>query len=138
MTSEFAIAVHALVYLHHRGDAAASETLAENVCTNPVCIRRVMGKLKKAGMIETKEGLGGGYRLAQDADKVNLREICAALKMEPVKSSWHSGNADKPCMIACGMAGIMDGIVADMNEECRRYLQGITIAAIEKKIFKNT
>lgn len=46
MTSEFAIAVHALVFLDRSNATIASEELADNVCTNPVCIRRVMGKLK--------------------------------------------------------------------------------------------
>ena len=59
MTSEFAIAVHALVFLD-RSNATIRQVkkLADNVCTNPVCIRRVMGKLKKAGLIETREGDG--------------------------------------------------------------------------------
>ena len=47
MTSEFAIAVHALVFLDRSNATIAREELADNVCTNPVCIRRVMGKLKK-------------------------------------------------------------------------------------------
>lgn len=135
MTSEFAIAVHALVYLDRTRETIASEALAENVCTNPVCIRRVMGKLKKAGIIETKEGLGGGYHIASDAETLNLRDVCAALKVEAVKFSWHSENLEKKCMIACGMAGIMDDIVRDMNQACESYLQAITIRDIEKKIF---
>ena len=47
MTSEFAIAVHALVYLNHKQETLASEELAKNVCTNPARIRKVMAKLKK-------------------------------------------------------------------------------------------
>ena len=31
MTSEFGIAVHAMVFLHHKGDMVSSEVLAENV-----------------------------------------------------------------------------------------------------------
>ena len=56
MTSEFAIAVHALVFLDRSNATIASEELADNVCTNPVCIRKVMGKLKKAGLIEAVTG----------------------------------------------------------------------------------
>ena len=43
MNSEFIIAVHALVFLYHKQEVVASDVLAENVCTNPVCIRKVMG-----------------------------------------------------------------------------------------------
>lgn len=34
MTSEFNVAVHALVYLSHRGGTLSSEELAQNICTN--------------------------------------------------------------------------------------------------------
>ena len=61
MTSEFAIAVHALVYLNHKGETVSSEALAENICTNPARVRKVMAKLKKAGLVATKEGVDGGY-----------------------------------------------------------------------------
>ena len=62
MNSEFIVAVHAMVFLHHKADTLSSETLAENVCTNPVRIRRVLAKLKKAGLVETREGrTAGGY-----------------------------------------------------------------------------
>ena len=111
--------------------------MAENVCTNPVCIRKVMGKLKKAGIVTTKEGLNGGYHLLSDPEQLSLARVSEALKMEMVKSSWHSGSADKKCMIASGMAGILDELVTGMNAACQEYLQTLTVADIETKIFKN-
>ena len=48
MTSEFGIAVHAMVFLHHKGDMVSSEVLAENICTNPARVRKVMAQLKRA------------------------------------------------------------------------------------------
>lgn len=35
MTGNFCVAVHALVYLNHKGETVSSEKLAENICTNP-------------------------------------------------------------------------------------------------------
>ena len=63
MDSSFNLAVHALVCLSHSGRSLSSEALAENICTNPTRVRRVLAGLKKAGMVETREGLDGGYRL---------------------------------------------------------------------------
>ena len=62
MTSEFGIAVHAMVFLHHKGDMVSSEVLAENICTNPARVRKVLAQLKRAGLVETHEGAVGGYR----------------------------------------------------------------------------
>ena len=47
MTSEFAIGVHALVYLGHKKEIISSEALSDNICANPARIRKVMAKLKK-------------------------------------------------------------------------------------------
>jgi hypothetical protein len=54
--SSFNLAVHALVCLSHSGRSLSSEALAENICTNPTRVRRV-----QAGIVETREGLDGGY-----------------------------------------------------------------------------
>ena len=53
----------------------SSEELAQNVCTNPVLIRKVMSKLKKAGFVSTKGGNNGGYIFIADADKLTLEQI---------------------------------------------------------------
>lgn len=135
MTSEFAIAVHALVYLNHKDETLSSDALADNVCTNPARIRKVMAKLKRVGLIETKEGLNGGYHMARAAQDISLGEICRALESEPVTVSWSSGDADKACQVASGMAGVMDEIYGDMNRICKQHLDGITIQDIDARIF---
>ena len=58
MNSDFVVAVHAMVFLHHKAETVSSEMLAENICTNPVRIRRVMARLKKAGLVKkTGDGI---------------------------------------------------------------------------------
>ena len=47
MDSSFNLAVHALVCLSHSGRSLSSEALAENICTNPTRVRRVMAGLKR-------------------------------------------------------------------------------------------
>lgn len=79
MTSEFTIAVHALVFLNHKGAVFSSEGLAANVCTNAARIRKVMAKLKKADLVKTKEGVDGGYLFLRDSRDVNLSMVAEAL-----------------------------------------------------------
>lgn len=135
MTSEFGIAVHALVYLNHKARTLSSEELAENICTNPARVRKIMALLKRAGLIETKEGAEGGYLFCRKAKDVTLNEVGKALGTAFVSVSWKSGRKDKECYIASGMAGIMDGIYAQLNKLCAKHLEGITIEDIEDKIF---
>lgn len=137
MTGEFAIAVHALVFLNHKEELISSEVLADNVCTNPARIRKIMSKLKKAGLVTTKEGLEGGYLFQLDASGVTLKQISEAVEADFVSSSWKSGSQEKQCMISSGMAGAMDGIYRDLDELCKNHLQQITVKDIDQIIFKN-
>ena len=110
MNSDFIVAVHALVYLNHKADIVSSEALAKNICTNAARVRKVMAPLKRAGFVTTREGNVGGYRFAGDASAVDLHMVADALNIRFVQSGWHSGDMDMKCLVASGMAGIMDDI----------------------------
>ena len=137
MTSDDCVAVHALVYLNHKAKVLSSEELAENICTNPARVRKVMAKLKKAGFVKTKEGSEGGYLFDQDADRVTLDQIAQALEIRFVDTAWKSGDTDMKCLVASGMAGLMDEIFDDLNEQCRKRLKEITIGTLDHRIFGN-
>ncbi len=137
MTSDYCVAVHALVYLNHKAKVLSSEELAENICTNPARVRKVMAKLKKAGFVKTKEGSEGGYLFDQDADRVTLDQIAQALEIRFVDTAWKSGDTDMKCLVASGMAGLMDEIFDDLNEQCRKQLKEITIGTLDHRIFGN-
>ena len=118
MDSSFNLAVHALVCLSHSGRSLSSEALAENICTNPTRVRRVLAGLKKAGVVETREGLDGGYRLTADPAALTLRQVAEAVNTRFVDCAWHSGDIDRDCAICSGMAGVMDALYRQMNEQC--------------------
>ncbi len=135
MNGEFAIAVHALVFLNHIGKTQRSEVVAKNVCTNPARLRKVMASLKKHNLIETKEGVDGGYLFALKPKEVTLFNILEALEQKVVAPTWRSGGVEKKCQIAAGMAGVMDEIYKDMDAVCKKRLSHITIYDIDKIIF---
>lgn len=135
MTSEFTIAVHALVYLNHAATTVSSEALAKNVCTNPARIRKVMAKLKKQNLITTKEGKDGGYLFTQDENTVNLQQIFQALDTRLLSTSWTSGDHNMKCLIASGMAEVMDTLYNDMEQRCLQHLSTITLADLNHKLF---
>ncbi len=135
MNSDFTVAVHALVYLNHKQDVVTSEALAENICTNAARVRKVLAPLKRAGFVDTREGSVGGYRFAGDAQTLSLRQVADALGIRFVQASWRSGDTDMECLVASGMANIMDDIFADLDARCRERLGDITIASIDARIF---
>ena len=137
MDSSFNLAVHALVCLSHSGRSLSSEALAENICTNPARVRRVMAGLKKAGMVATREGQDGGSRLCVDPATLSLRQVAEAVNTRFVDCAWHSGDIDRDCAICSGMAGVMDALYRQLNEQCAAYLSRLTVADIEKELFEH-
>ena len=137
MTSDFCIAVHAVVYLDHKGCSLSSEQLADNICTNAARVRKVMAKLKAAGLIETKEGIEGGYSFTGTASGTTLAVIACALDVRFAEMNWFSGDPDKDCLVSSGMAGAMESLTAELDSSCMKTLEKKTNADIENQLFEN-
>ncbi len=135
MTGEFAIGVHAAVFLSCRRGVHSSEEIAASVCTNPARVRKVLSCLKKAGLVETKEGSEGGYAFSGNDDAVGLDMIADALGVSFVSVSWRKDHGDPECLIASGMDAVMGEIYDSLNLACRSRLRDITIGDIRRRIF---
>jgi Rrf2 family protein len=83
--TRFAVAVHATGLIAF-GDrfAVTSDTIAKSVGTNPVVVRRLLGQLVRAGLVEAKKGHGGGAALARPAAKISLGDIYRAVSSGPL------------------------------------------------------
>lgn len=97
-----------------------------------------MAKLKKAGLVSTKEGSEGGYSLAKNAEQITLNQISAALQIEFVSSHWRSGSQNLDCMVASGMADVMDRLYSDLDALCQKRLEGITIADVAAALIQRS
>ncbi len=135
MTAEFTLAVHGLVYLFHKQCVVSSAELAENICTNPARVRKVMSRLNKSGLIEAFQGRGSGYRALPESGSLTLDKVLDALGEIPVAAGWRSGDIDRECLISSGMGAIISGIYDTINESCRARLSAISIESIHDKIF---
>lgn len=135
MNSEFGIAVHALVFLNHKAQTLSSIELAENICTNPARVRKVMAKLKKSDLVITREGLDGGYLFDKNPKEVSLFHISQALEIDFVSSSWKSGDMDMDCLVASGMGNILEDIYKNLDNQCKEHLKHISIDDIDQQIF---
>ena len=71
----FAFAVHvlAVLALKREGGGVCSDRLASSVNTNPVIIRRLITRLRLAGLVCTQKGAGGGASLCQEPEDIAPR-----------------------------------------------------------------
>lgn len=138
MTNEFAAAVHAMLLLYFRSGCQKSDALAKGACTNPARMRMIVAKLKKAGLVETREGAEGGCFFLKSPEKVTLEQICRAVGSVPVSVPRRNGDYDRDCMVASGMAELMDGLYTRMNDACYSLLGGMTLADLTERILKSS
>ncbi|TNJ64607.1 Rrf2 family transcriptional regulator [Paenibacillus hemerocallicola] len=135
MNSEFTVAVHSLVFLAYLPEhMASSETIARNVSTNPTRIRKIMSFLREQGFVKTKEGVGGGYMLNCDPQKVTLAQIYRAMACGALKPNWNSGDPGQDCLVASNMQSVMDHIFREAEVQYRRCLEQTTICDVLEQV----
>ena len=81
---------------------------------------RVLGKLKKAGIIQSRQGVDGGYRLAKPAANVTLLDVVTAVEGEVKinrclkdESLCNAGNAPE-CRVHRTLAAVQQRLLNDM------------------------
>lgn len=136
MTAQFPTAVHALVYLLHKGTLVSSTELADNICTNAARVRKIMAQLHHAGLVNATEGRSSGYTIIPQGALITLTDVAHALEEVPVSVSWRSGDIDRNCQVSSGMAAEMDQVYDTLNVLCFTGMKQITIGTICDHIFQ--
>lgn len=125
----FAIGVHALALLARSPDATASAYLAGSVNTHAVSLRRVVVRLVRAGLVTSREGRIGGYRLARPAAEITLADVYLALRAAgPLPPSPATPNP--ACPVGSGIRAALGEVAAAVESRLVRDLAGHTIAEI--------
>lgn len=71
ISSRFAVGIHILTLIGMNKDGVStSEFLAGSVNTNPVVIRKIMGMMKKAGLVKLRPGVAGAQSLPRSCRKL--------------------------------------------------------------------
>lgn len=96
------MAAHALAVLAQSREGYPSAYVASSVNTHAVFLRRILGDLVAAGLVDAREGRTGGYRLARPADRITLADVYRAVEPDgPLTASPAEPNVR--CPIGAGM-----------------------------------
>jgi len=94
---QFAVSCHLLAILAaYQNTTVTSETISESVNTNPVVIRRIMSHLRQHGLVDSRPGSNGGWRLVRDPAEISLREVYNALSHEDMFAMHQHPNPNCP------------------------------------------
>jgi Rrf2 family protein len=124
--SRFAVALHTLLLLAtNTKGPVSSDYIAGSVGTNPVLIRRLMGDLRAAGLVDSRAGAAGGFVLARPAERVGLDEIYGAVEGDPLFS--RHGNANPKCPIGRAVGPLLDRVLGQAESAMLQSLKRTTL-----------
>lgn len=139
-SSRFAVAVHILLVLHInrviRGfDATTSDFIAESVNTNAVVIRRILGMLRKAGLVMSQTGVGGGSSLAKPAEQITLEDIRVAVEEGPLFHP-HYSEPSEDCPIGQSIQGELGEAIHEAEAAVSHVFGQKNLAALADKMIQ--
>jgi Rrf2 family protein len=131
--SRLTIAVHALAWMalaRERGlDRMTSDQVAASVNTNPVIIRRSLGDLHRAGLVEVRRGAGAGWSLAREPDAITLLDVYEAVDPEPL-FALHRTEPNLDCPVGYGIRPALGQVYGGIDQTLRRELTRTSIADV--------
>lgn len=115
--SRLSLALHTLGHMAGNPDKTqTSAAIADHAGTNPVVVRRVLGKLREAGLLTSEKGHAGGWRLARSPTQITLADVYLALDESLVTS-----NVDE-APSSCSVEHVLHLKVASVLEDIERNL----------------
>lgn len=70
-----ALALHVMVHIAANGTSMSAAPMAEQLCASEAHVVKVLQQLARAGLLRSKRGPGGGYRLSRPADEITLMDV---------------------------------------------------------------
>jgi len=133
ISSRFTVAVHILSLVAiERNELCTSEWIAESVNTNPVVIRRVIGKLRDAELVQVRRGLGGAT-LQKPLDEITLLDVYRAVEVVEEGELFQMHEKPNPnCPVGANIGAILELILLRAQEAMESVLQEITMDELVK------
>lgn len=121
--------LHVLVHMGLLGGKETSERIAQMLNTNPVVVRRTLGALRDAGIVESEGGRGGGWKLIRTLDEITVLAVQRALNDGPALAAPVS--RDHPsCPVERASNSVLEAAHAAAETALLEKYAGTTLADI--------
>ena len=134
-SSRFTVAVHILSVIALSGNVlCTSDYLARSVNTNPVVIRRLLGKLKTAGIVNVHAGAGGAY-LQKESANITLFDIYQAVETLTAGELFQFHETPNPdCPIGANIQLVLEAVLLQAQSAMEGILAGVTLDDLTTKL----
>lgn len=92
-------------------------------------LEQIFAKLKRAGIVASARGPGGGYKLAKPAEKTNISEIILAAE-EDIEMTRCGGSDQPGCMQSDKARCLTHDLWDGLTRQIEHYLESLTLADV--------
>ncbi|MBW0432561.1 Rrf2 family transcriptional regulator [Leptospira yasudae] len=131
--SRYAVAIHILTFLEDgKGKDTTSDTIAESVGTNPAIVRTLIGKLRKAGLVYTRQGVPGAS-LTKPASEIRLSDIYRAIEASECLFNVHD-HPKQDCSVGMGILPTLECMFAQAQAALEDKLGEFSLEDVMKQV----
>ena len=134
ITSRFTLAIHIFACIDTFGNElkVTSGFLAESTNVNPVIIRKILGQLKSAGLVNVARGTGGTV-ITKPLDEITFLDVYKAVECVEENGLFHfHENPNKKCPVGRNIHNILDGKLLQVQEAMEEELSSITLEQVKQ------
>lgn len=128
----FATSLHIMTLLNlNKDELLSSEYIAGSININPAIVRKEISNLREHGLIESKEGKGGGSSLGKPAKDIKLSDIYNAVRQTPLLGRTNYPNPH--CPVGKQINKHIDALYTEAEDAIINKLDKITLAYFGKQ-----
>jgi len=124
--ADYAVRACAELAASPHGDPVAAEVLADGQGIPVSFLERILGDLRRAGIVASVRGRSGGYRLARGADEVTLADVIRAVDGPLVTVR----DERPPSLSYEGSASALLEVWVALRSSVRQVLDEVTLASL--------
>ena len=136
ISSRFTVAVHILALVKvEQSQPLTSSWIASSVNTNAVVIRRLVGKLKQANLIETQQG-SGGIQLRKPLTDITLFVYQAVEVVDEGELFQMHEDTNVNCVVGANIQSVLEIILLRAQDAMEGVLANVTMDDIVTDILQ--
>ena len=111
MGNDFIVIIHCLTYLSvHHDRRFSSQQLANNACSNPVIVRKVMSLASSKGYVDVVNGVNGGYKIQVDPKEILLGDLFLLVGEDKRLKKQYQSTLNEVCLVANHICGVFSDL----------------------------
>jgi len=133
LRGEYALRAMLVLGLHYDQPVVRIQVISDQQNIPKRFLEQILNDLKSGGMVQSKRGVAGGYRLAKHPEQITLAAIVRHIEGALAPVSCVSENFYEKCSCPDEARCAIRSVMKEVREAIVRIAEGITVAELCKR-----